>query len=125
LGALHGEHLGIAGATALLLLKEVSRLQPGEMVLVPGAGGGVEGYAVQLAKLLGAGTVIGAASTPEKQALAWELGADHVIDYTQPEWPEQVRELTGARGEAGLSAHRRQRRGGGYLRAPRWAAPGP
>lgn len=90
--------LVVAGATALLLLKEVARLQPGERVLVPGAGGGVGAYAVQLARLLGAETVIGAASAPEKQALARNLGADHVIDSTRPDWPEQVLALTGGRG---------------------------
>lgn len=90
--------LAVAGVTALLLLAEVARLQPGERVLVPGAGGGVGAYAVQLAKLRGAGAVIGAASTPAKRARARELGADHVVDYTQPDWPEQVRELSGGEG---------------------------
>ena len=90
--------LVVAGVTALLLLKEVARLQPGESVLIPGAGGGVGGYAVQLAKLGGAGLVIGAASSPQKQARATALGADHVVDYTQPGWAEQVRELSGGHG---------------------------
>lgn len=90
--------LVVAGATALLLLREVARLRPGERVLIPGAGGGVGAYAVQLARLLGAETVIGAASAPEKQTLARDLGADHVVDSTRPDWPEQVRELTGGYG---------------------------
>jgi NADPH:quinone reductase-like Zn-dependent oxidoreductase len=90
--------LVVAGVTALLLLKEVARVQPGERVLVPGAGGGVGGYAVQLARLLGAGAVIGAASSPAKQALARELGADAAVDYTQPDWPERVLALTAGQG---------------------------
>lgn len=90
--------LVVAGATALLILKQVARLQPGETVLVPGAGGGVGLYAVQLAKWLGAGLVIGAASSAAKRAAAQAHGADVVIDYTQPDWPEQVREHTSGRG---------------------------
>jgi NADPH:quinone reductase-like Zn-dependent oxidoreductase len=90
--------LVVAGVTALLILKQVARLQPGETVLVPGAGGGVGLYAVQLAKLLGAGLVIGAASSAAKRAAAQAHGADTVLDYTQPDWPEQVRERTGAHG---------------------------
>ena len=90
--------LVIAGSTAVLILKEAARLQSGETVLVQGAAGGVGSYAVQVAKLLGAGTVIGAAGTSEKREAVLALGADHAVDYTQEDWPEQVRELTGGRG---------------------------
>ncbi len=90
--------LVIAGSTALLILKDAARLQPGEAVLVQGAAGGVGSYAVQLAKLGGAGTVIGAASTPEKREKVLELGADYAVDYTQEGWPERVRGLTGGHG---------------------------
>lgn len=90
--------LVVAGTTALLLLKQVARLQPGERVLVPGAAGGVGGYAIQLAQLLGAGVVIGLTSAPAKAEAARALGAHHVVDYTQPDWPDQVRELTGGQG---------------------------
>jgi len=90
--------LVIAGSTAVLILKESARLQPGESVLVQGAAGGVGSYAVQIAKLLGAETVIGAASTSKKREAALALGADHAVDYTQADWPDRVRELTGGRG---------------------------
>jgi NADPH:quinone reductase-like Zn-dependent oxidoreductase len=90
--------LTVAGLTAALLLGEVTHLQAGESVLIPGAGGGVGSFAIQIARLLGAGTIIGAASSPARQAAARAAGADHVIDYTQPDWPMQVRELTGGRG---------------------------
>lgn len=90
--------LMIAGSTALLILKEAARLQTGETVLVQGASGGVGSYAVQLAKLGGAGTVIGAASTPEKREKVLKLGADHAVDYTEKDWPERMRELTDGRG---------------------------
>jgi NADPH:quinone reductase-like Zn-dependent oxidoreductase len=90
--------LVVAGATALLVLREVARLQPGEKVLIPGAGGGVGGYAVQLARLLGAGQIVAAASSASKRAAATALGADHVVDYTSAGWFEQVREVTGGHG---------------------------
>jgi NADPH:quinone reductase-like Zn-dependent oxidoreductase len=90
--------LVIAGSTAVLILEEAARLQPGESVLVQGAAGGVGSYVVQIAKLLGAGTVIGAASTPEKREAALELGADHAVDYTRADWPERVLGLTDGRG---------------------------
>lgn len=90
--------LVVAGSTAVLLLTEAARLQPGESVLIPAAAGGVGTYAVQVAKLLGAGTIIAAASSPDKQALAKNLGADHVVDYTQPGWSQTVLDVTAGRG---------------------------
>ncbi len=90
--------LPIAGTTALMLLRETVRLQSGETVLVQGAAGGVGSYAVQLAKVLGAKTVIGASSSVAKRDKVLELGADHIVDYTQPDWYEQVRHLTDGEG---------------------------
>jgi NADPH2:quinone reductase len=90
--------LVVAGATAFLALNDAGRLAPGETVLIQAAAGGVGGYAVQLAKLLGAGKVIALASTEGKRAEAVRLGADHVVDYTALGWAERVRELTGGRG---------------------------
>lgn len=90
--------LVVAGLTALLILRDVSGLQPGERVLVPAAAGGVGSYAIQLAKLFGAGCVIGAAGTPERWAAVLAAGADAVVDYTQPDWPALVREYTAGHG---------------------------
>lgn len=90
--------LVVAGMTALQSLTDCGQLQPGETVLVQAAGGGVGTYAVQLAKLLGAGKVIAAASTPAKRELALKLGADAAVDYTQRDWVKEVRELTGGKG---------------------------
>jgi len=86
------------GLTAALSLRRAARLLPGETVLVEAAAGGVGAFAVQLAKLFGAGKVIAAASTPEKRAFAEQLGADASVDYTRPGWAEQVRRLTDGRG---------------------------
>ncbi len=88
----------VAGVTAMLLVREVAHLQSGESILIPGAGGGVGSYAIQIAKLLGAGTVIAAVSSLEKRDAALAAGADSVVDYTQSHWPDAVRELTSSRG---------------------------
>lgn len=90
--------LSVAGATAMLILRQAGRFAAGESVLVPGAAGGVGSYATQIARALGAGTIIGLASTPDKRAASRALGADHVLDPADRGWPEQVRELTGGRG---------------------------
>jgi NADPH:quinone reductase len=72
------------------------RLQPGEVLVVHGAAGGVGLAAVDVGKLLGA-TVIAAASTEEKLAVCKQMGADHIINYTQG-FREQVKDLTHDRG---------------------------
>lgn len=90
--------LPVAGTTAMMVLREIAHLQSGETVLVQGAAGGVGSYAVQIAKVLGAGMVIGATSSPAKSQTVLDLGADHVVDYTQPDWMNRVRDLTNGRG---------------------------
>ncbi len=65
--------------TALILLKEVGRIQAGQRVLVLGAAGGVGRFAVQLAKHVGA-EVTGVCSRRSFE-LVRGLGAEHVIDY--------------------------------------------
>lgn len=98
LDAVRAAALMAHGLTAALVLRKAARLQPGETVLVEAAAGGVGSLAVQLAKHYGAGKVIAAASTPAKRALAEQLGADASVDYTAPDWAEQVRALTGGKG---------------------------
>ncbi len=88
----------VQGLTAYGLLHEASRFQAGESVLVEAAAGGVGSLAVQMARLAGAGKVIGLASTPQKLELVKSLGADYAIDYTQPDWTKQVYEATDGRG---------------------------
>ncbi|CAA9340019.1 MAG: hypothetical protein AVDCRST_MAG93-6604 [uncultured Chloroflexia bacterium] len=90
--------LVVAGVSAMLILRDLAGLRPGESILIPGAGGGLGGYAVQIAKLLGAGLVIGAASTVAKREAALAHGAHEVVDYTQPDWPNHVRDLTDGAG---------------------------
>ncbi|MBW4436606.1 MAG: NADPH:quinone oxidoreductase family protein [Pleurocapsa minor GSE-CHR-MK-17-07R] len=90
--------LPVAGTTAIMILKELARIQPGESVLIQGAAGGVGSYAVQLARIFGAGQIIGATSSPDKFQAIRDLGADAVVDYTQPGWADDVRALTGGKG---------------------------
>lgn len=73
-------------------LLRAARVTGGETVLVQSAAGGVGHLAVQLARLLGAGRVIGTASTGGKRAFVRSSGAD-AVDSTDPQWPDRVREL--------------------------------
>ncbi len=88
----------IAGTTAMLVLTDKAGLAPGESVLVGGAGGGVGTIAIQIAKALGAGTVIGAASSEAKRKAALAAGADAVVDPTQPGWEQGANEAAGGNG---------------------------
>lgn len=87
----------VAYGTSHVALTHRAHLKSGETLLVLGASGGVGLTAVEIGKLLGA-TVIAAASTPEKLAVAQQYGADHLINYSTENLREQVRELTGGRG---------------------------
>jgi len=99
------DDLGYASAAAMLIshgtayhaLKDRARVQPGETLLVLGAAGGTGLAAVELGRAMGA-RVVAAASTPEKRAVCREHGADVVLDYSQVDWREQARVLTGQRG---------------------------
>ena len=88
----------LQGLTAYHVLRTSGMLKEGESVLVHAAAGGVGTLAVQMAKLMGAGPVIATASTQEKLDLAESLGADVLINYTEEDWPEQVREVTDGAG---------------------------
>jgi NADPH:quinone reductase len=81
------------GRTALLLVRGAA-IRPGETVLVEAAAGGVGSLLVQLARTAGA-RVIGAAGGEGKLAVARELGASVVVDYTQPDWAARLRSSLG------------------------------
>lgn len=83
--------------TALYALSERAYLQPGETLLVLGAAGGVGIAAVQVGKLLGA-RVIAAASSDAKRGFAQQHGADAAIDYTKPDWRDDLKGLVGEKG---------------------------
>lgn len=74
----------ISGLTALQAIRDVGKVQPGQRVLVIGAGGGVGSLTVQVAKAFGA-EVTGVCST-SKVELVRSIGADDVIDYTREDF---------------------------------------
>ena len=87
----------VQGLTAWYLLRTSTHLQPGESVVVHAAAGGVGTLLVQLAKAWGAGTVIGVASSPEKRALAEELGADVTVDAGEADLKSALEQANGGR----------------------------
>lgn len=87
----------LQGMTAHYLTHSTYALKPGDTCLVHAAAGGVGLLLVQMAKRLGA-RVIGTVSTAEKERLAREAGADEVVRYTETDFAEAVRELTGGQG---------------------------
>ncbi|QPA32578.1 quinone oxidoreductase family protein [Thermaerobacillus caldiproteolyticus] len=75
--------LPASALSSLFPLKWGAKLQPGETVLINGATGVSGKLAVQIAKLLGAGRVVGTGRNPESMKRVLELGADAVIDLKQ------------------------------------------
>lgn len=73
---------------------EKAQIQPGDWVLIMAAGSGVSTAAIQLAKLKGA-LVIATSSQEWKREKAKELGADEVLDYTDPDFISKVKKITG------------------------------
>ena len=86
-----------AHGTAYHALIDRGQLLAGEVLLVHGAGGGVGLAAVEIGKLLGA-TVIAAASSEEKLAIAQAKGADHLVLYNREPFRDAVKRLTDGRG---------------------------
>lgn len=66
--------------------------KPGEWVLIHAGAGGVGLSAVMVAKAIGA-TVIATAGTERKRQICLDYGADYVVDYRDPKWPQKVVEL--------------------------------
>ncbi|HUT47761.1 MAG TPA: NADPH:quinone oxidoreductase family protein [Alphaproteobacteria bacterium] len=93
--------MGVAFQTVWAALVDRAALQPGEVVLVTGAAGGVGIAGVALAKALGAGTVLAGLTTMSKADAVKAAGADHIIDMSGDELKDgvrdQVRQATGGR----------------------------
>jgi len=86
-----------AHGTAYHALIDRGQVKPGEVLLVHGAGGGVGLAAVEIGKMLGA-TVIAAASSEEKLAVARARGADHGVLYPREPFRDAVKRITDGRG---------------------------
>ena len=89
--------LPLVTVTAWHMLVTRAAVQPGEDVLVHAAGSGVGSIGIQIAKLRGA-RVLATASSDEKLEKARELGADEVVNYTNEDWPKEVKRLTNKKG---------------------------
>lgn len=83
------------GRTALQLL-EAAGVRSGEWVLVTAAAGGAGVLLVQVLHALGARSSVRRGA--RKLGLVRELGAEAVVDYSEPDWTDRVRDTTGGRG---------------------------
>ncbi len=92
-----GAALMLQGMTAHYLACTTYPLKPGDTCLVHAAAGGVGLLLCQIAKLRGA-RVIGTVSTAAKAELARAAGADEVILYTERDFEDEVKRLTGGAG---------------------------
>jgi NADPH2:quinone reductase len=88
---LPGTGLIAAGVLRTALLRKE------DTVLVHAAAGGIGHLAVQLAVAAGA-RVVATAGSPDKREFARSLGADVTVDYSAPDWADEVRSATGGRG---------------------------
>lgn len=83
--------VGLAGLTALVSIEETIKLERGEAILIHGGAGGVGGFAVALAKHLGARVI--ATASAANHAYVRSLGADQVIDYRAQDFVELVKDV--------------------------------
>lgn len=89
--------LTLAGSTAFHMICDRTEVKSGDWVLVIGGASGVGSAAIQILRQMGA-HVISTGSTPAKRELALQLGAEHVLDTAQLNWPAEVRKITQKRG---------------------------
>ncbi|SNS68117.1 NADPH:quinone reductase [Asanoa hainanensis] len=80
----------VRGGLVELAASRTGRFSAGESVLVTAAASGVGHLAVQLARALGAGRVVGAMSSPDKSDFVRSCGADAVVTYDEPAWGDPV-----------------------------------
>ena len=89
-----GAAFPLAGLTAWRALFSKAQIRPGERVLIPGVGSGVATLALQMAKMAGAAVYV-TSHSDQKLERAVALGTDGGVNYTQADWPGQIKELSG------------------------------
>ncbi len=80
--------LALTGLTAVVSIEDTLALRPGETILIQGGAGGVAGFAIQLAKHIGARVI--ATCSARNIDYVQGLGADEVIDYNAQDFAEAV-----------------------------------
>jgi NADPH:quinone reductase-like Zn-dependent oxidoreductase len=80
--------LALTGLTAMSAIEDTLKLQPGETILIQGGAGGVAGFAIQLAKHIGARVITTASAANHDYVRG--LGADEVIDYNTEDFTRVV-----------------------------------
>lgn len=94
--------LPVPALTAQQALDDALDLRPGEKLLVNGGSGVTGGMVVQLAAL--AGAEVAATAGPRSARHVRDLGAAHVIDYHDPDWPARARAALGGPAAAAVNA---------------------
>lgn len=89
---------GIVSFLSYKLLADVANIQDQDQVLIHSASGGVGTTAIQVARALGAKTIIGTVGNESKVPVALEAGADHVICYTHENFAQRVNDITNGTG---------------------------
>jgi NADPH:quinone reductase-like Zn-dependent oxidoreductase len=90
LGHAEAAAMGLTSLTALWAVEDTAKLKSGETILIQGGAGGVAGFAIQLAKHLGASVVTTASAANHDYVKS--LGADRAIDYNNEDFTKAVRD---------------------------------
>lgn len=90
LGHVEAAAMGLTSLTALWALEDTARLRTGETILIQGGAGGVAGFAIQLAKYIGARVIT--TTSARNRDYVRKLGADRVIDYDAEDFAATVRD---------------------------------
>ena len=88
LGHAEAAAMALTSLTAIWALEDTAKLKRGERILIQGGGGGVAGFAIQLAKHIGAEIITTASARNHDYVRG--LGADRVVDYTSEDFTKTV-----------------------------------